>query len=46
MNEQKEVLTMEFRREQDEKVIHELLDVYMDQLPNISKQDPDHPNQK
>lgn len=44
MNEQREVSGMEFRREQDERVIHELLDVCLDHFPNISKQDPDDKN--
>ena len=40
MNEQREVLMMEFQIELDEKAIDVLLVVLMDQFPDISKQDP------
>ncbi len=40
MNEQIKVLMLEFQIKLDEKVIHVLLDVLMDHLQDIAKQDP------
>jgi len=40
MNEQIEVLMLVFQIKLDEKAIHVLLDVSMDQFQDISKQDP------